>query len=558
MKRTISLLVLIFTCISFLPSCSPAVSTQAPVAPVAATEVPNAPVAATEVVNTPVPATAAPVAEPTPETAVMGSDVPTASSNLDADITVIQALDMTSFDPIVTSDLSTSYIIQMVYSRLFTADDKARGVLELAQSTKKVSDTEWQFTIPQGVKFHDGSIMTVDDVVWSLNRTKTGTAIGALFKPVKAITKVDDSTIDITTDGPYPALPDALAHIATSIVPRAYGEKAAASKDWTHPVGSGRYMFKSRVIGDSITLVRFDDYYNQAEKARNKSLTYKVIPEGSGRTIAIETGVGDISVDFDPVDYDHVMNEPDKVKLWQHFSQNVWHVGMDVTNANFTNKLVRQAVSFAIDHDAAMAAGHNGHGTIMWSSSTFAPTTLGAINNPLNMYSYDPEKAKQLMAQAGVKGFDTEIIVFRDEAERIATVVQSELAEIGINAKVTRIENAVFASYIAAHKAPMYITSWGCYWDADLFVPRRLGQAGIGGVNRSWYLNPELDKMIIQGRIGDETQRAAVYKQIQEFMAPEAPEVDLYVNTIYALANPKLKGVELTTERAFNYWKLHY
>jgi peptide/nickel transport system substrate-binding protein len=197
-----------------------------------------------------------------------------------ADITVVQALDIIGFDPAATSDLNNQYVMYNLYSRLFTfpTNRLAGDVKELCKEFKRVSDTEWHFTIWDNVKFHDGSTLTVDDVVYSLNRAKAGTAIGAIFKPVKSITKISGNVLSITTDGPYPAMTSALTHAATCIVPKAYAEKAEQTKDWSKPIGSGRYTFVNRVIGDSVKLERFDGYFNKDELARNKSVTIKVIP----------------------------------------------------------------------------------------------------------------------------------------------------------------------------------------------------------------------------------------------------------------------------------------
>ncbi len=484
-----------------------------------------------------------------------------AESKGNDNITVVQALDMISFDPIATSDLNNQYVLYNIYSRLFTfpTDRLAGDVKELCKDYKMVNDSEWHLTIWDNVKYHDGTTLTVDDVVYSLNRAKAGTALGALFKPVKAITKVNDNTISITTEGPYPALPSALTHAATSIVPKAYAEKAEKSKNWSNPVGSGRYKFVSRVIGDSVKFERFDGYFNKDELAQNKTLVIKVIPEGTNRTIAIETGAADLNAEFVPTDYERVIKNP-KLKLWDQPSALVWHLGMDNTHQWFKNKLVRQAVAFAIDRDACMKVGHDGRGVVLFNSATFAhaPTVLGAIQNPLNKYSFNIEKAQALMKQANCPGFNTQLVVFRDEAERMATVAQALLAMININVEIVRIENAVFPSYIASHKAPMFITSWGCYWDPDMFLSRRFSKDGIGGVNRVWYQNPKLDEMIMEGRTFDQDKRVAVYKKVQEFLAEESPEVDLYVTKVYALSNDRLKGVEMTVEKPFNYYKLHY
>lgn len=483
---------------------------------------------------------------------------PAEEDNYDADITVVQALDMISFDPTSSSDMSNVYTLANVYSRLFRYSENLGAEKELCKDYELVSDTEWHFTIWDNVKCHDGSVLTIDDVLYCLNRAKDSPIMAALFQPVLDIKKVDENTISITTDGPYPSLPTALTNVATSIVPQSYCEYAIENDDWSHPIGSGRYVFDSRVIGDTIKFTRFEDYFDQEDRALNKSLTIKVIPEGTSRTIAIETGEADFNAEFATADYDRVMANP-TLKLWQKNSQTVWHLGMDVTAEWLDNPLVRQAVNFAVDRAACLEVGYEGLGTEVWNCATFAPTVLGAVENPLNMYSYDPEKAKALMEEAGCPGFETTIIVFRDEAERMATVVQANLAEIGIQAKITRIENAVFTSYILQHQAPMYITSWGCYEDPDLFLGRRFTETGFGGVNRSWYSNPELDKMIIEGRSSfDNNERIAVYKEIQEFMAYEAPEADLFVSQTLALSNARLKGVVLNAERADKYYKLHY
>jgi peptide/nickel transport system substrate-binding protein len=143
-------------------------------------------------------------------------------AKLNENITVVQQLDMVSFDPINTSDLSNRYIITNIYSYLFAQDEYLNHVPELVKSFKRINDSTWQFEIYKGVKTHDGKDLTADDVVYSLQRTQKGTAIGALFKPVDKISKVGDYTIQITTFGPYPALPTALTHVACGIVPKDY------------------------------------------------------------------------------------------------------------------------------------------------------------------------------------------------------------------------------------------------------------------------------------------------------------------------------------------------
>ena len=484
--------------------------------------------------------------------------VAAAGADFDADIVIATASDLVTFDPWGTTDPFTAYIIFNLYTRLFVQDKYIKGVPELAKSYEMVSDTEWRFTIWDDVKAHDGSYITIDDVVWSLNQALDSVVMRALFAPVLEINRYDDRTVQFITDGIFPSLPSALSNQGTSIVPQSYGEWAQANDDWTQPVGTGRYKLDSRVIGDSVRFVRFDDYFNPEERAKNASITYLVIPEGTARTIAVETGRADINIEFMTADYDRVMANPD-LKLHTYPSQSVWHLGMDHTHEWFSNRYVRQAVSFAIDREACLYVGHDGKGVVMYNSSTFAPSILGAIVNPLDMYRYDPEEARRLMALAGSPQFQTDLLVMRDEAERIATVIQANLAEIGITVNVNRVEQATFLNYVQSHQAPMFITTWGCYWDPDLFLSRRFTELGFGGANRGWYSSPELDEMIRRGRsVLDLDRRIEYYRELQEFMAYEAVQVDLLVPYSFALARADLLGVFLGTDRATEFWMLHY
>ena len=479
-------------------------------------------------------------------------------NNYDADLVITQMDDMTHWDPTSTSDVPNSTVLFNIYSRLYKSDKDFMPELELCEKATMVSDTEWHFKIHEGVVCHDGSILTADDVVFNLKRAQAGVVVAALFGPVLEITKVDDLTVSITTDGPYPGLTTALSHVATSILPRSYVEKAIAEDDWTNPIGSGRYKFESRVIGDSVKVVRFDGYFNKEDSALNRSITFKFIPEGSGRTIAVETGAVDLNIDFETIDYDRVVKNPD-LKLWEGYTTIVYLLGMDTTLPWLNNKLVRQAINFAVDREACLEVGFNGKGYALYNNASCATTVLGGVNNPLNHYSYDPEKAKALMAEAGCPGFDTVMYCFTDYAERVATLCQAYLSVIGINVSVNRVDSATLYAKAREHDCPMFLMTWSCYWDPDLFLGRRFTEMGFGGVNRSWYSSPELDAMLVEGRqYFDEAKRAEVYKKIQEFMVFESPEADLFVINAFALSKAGLKGVIVGSEKVSYLYQLHY
>jgi len=479
-------------------------------------------------------------------------------NNYDAHLVITQATDMISWDPIATSDMPNSTILFTVYARLFKSDPDFRPLPELCKEYTQVSPTEWHFTIYDNIYAHDGSHITADDVIFNLNRAADGVTLGALFNPVTSITQVDDFTISITTDGPYPGLVTALSHVATSILPRSFVEQAVANDDWSHPIGTGKYIFESRVIGDSVTVVRNEDYFKPEERAKNASLTFTIIPEGTSRTIAVETGEVDLNIDFETNDFDRVIDNPD-LKLWEEPTTQNYFLGMDVTVPYLNNPLVRQAINFAVDRYSALEVALNGRGGVVYNNANFAPTILGAVNNPLDHYSFDPDRARELMAEAGVSGFDTELFVYTEVSERAALVVQANLADIGINVSVQRVEDAAFYARAQENQAPMFIDTWACYWDPDLFLVRRFTEAGFGGVNRSWYSNPELDRKLDAAREAPTLEeRAELYREIQEFMVFEAPQADLFFNNAFALTRAGLQGVIVGSERVSFLDQLHY
>ncbi|HPK15484.1 MAG TPA: ABC transporter substrate-binding protein [Clostridia bacterium] len=483
-------------------------------------------------------------------------DPASATNDYDGDIVIVQADDMVTFDTTVTTLLHNADIQYEIYSRLFVATPENAYVPELCESYELVSDTEWRFTIHKGVKFHDGSVLTIDDVVYSLNRAKDSAMMKNLYAPVVAITKVDDDTISITTNGPYPGLTAALGHAASSILSQEYAEWCIANDDWTKPIGTGRYKFDSREIGNYVKLVRFDDYFNQDDPARNASLTIKVIPEATARTIAVETGEAHVNVDFSTADYDRVLADG-KLKIWARAGGTPHGLGMDVTVGWFTNKLVRQAVSYAIDREACLEVGYDGLGVV--SYTPLAPHCIGYVNNPLDMYSYDVEKAKQLMTEAGCTGFSTQLIVISAIDEKVAVVIQSNLAEIGINVEIVRIEPSVFTTTVLEHGAPLYINNWGCFRDPDMFLGRRFGTVGLGAANRNWYATEELDAMIVEARSTfDEEERAVLYKAIQEYLAVDMPEAELYVPNLFMLTSKEVKGAVINHDRPYRYYSLHF
>lgn len=472
------------------------------------------------------------------------------------DLIIVQASDMNSFDPCLSNDVKTVGILNMVYNRLYELTDQLGAYPVLAENVEYISDTVLNIKIHEGVMFTDGTEMTSEDVQYSLLRAKEkATTAATLLSPILSVEIVDPYTVQITTDGVYTSILTAFTHLACSIVPKHYGEAADAADDWSKPVGSGRYTVVSRNIGDSVVLGKNENYWDPENGAQNDSLTFKVIPEGSNRTIMVETGEADLNIDFQTSDYNRVKSDPN-LALHEHPSAMMFYLCMNCKEYEWLdNKLVRQAINYCIDREAVLLAGYDGLGTVL--NTYVAPSCLGYKDN--NVYSYNLDKAKELMTEAGCDGFEVELIVHTDSLQRIAEVLQGYLSQIGITTKITRIESTVRGTMMKAGEIPMCVATWACYQDPDLFLARIFGTSSLNASGYARFENDTFTELYNKAHsLTDDDERAEIYGEIQDLLVEEAPWCPLFVSTMFALAREGLQGVEINTESPFNFYKLHY
>ncbi|MFI3250736.1 MAG: ABC transporter substrate-binding protein [Eubacteriales bacterium] len=485
--------------------------------------------------------------------ATAGTSTPsTSAQGGSADIIAVMSDDMVSFDPLVSSALINQNILNLIYDRLFQLDENLQGTPYLVTNYEWIDAVTCELTIHDNVTYPTGEVMDTGDVKFSLEHAVSN----GYLTFIDEVEIVDATTFIIHCTGAYPALPTALAGRTTYIIQEEYYTEAISSGDWSEPQGSGRYTLGSRAVGDSVTLLAKEDYWNQEDAALNDSLTFKVIPEGLNRTIMVETGEADLNINFATADYDRATSDT-SLHLWEHYSSNVFFLGLDNKNEHLSNVLVRQAINYAIDREAVVLAAYDGLGTAHYS--TIPSSGIGYVENPGN-YSYDLDKAKDLMDQAGyAAGFDITISAWNDTNEKIATVVQAYLLQIGITAEIVRIESSSMMNNLAvAGECPMWIYSWGCYADPDLHLGSIFTQARLGSTNWFRFDDDTFEGLYLEARDTDEAVRIAAYGEVQSYLAEQGAAAPLFINRIFALSNSELQGVQLNTESPMNYHTLHY
>ncbi len=235
----------------------------------------------------------------------LGSGAALAEQNGRTDLRIAMPTTWAAHGPVVNSNFAAR-VAYSIYDQLVRRDylsgpggDGIELVPGLATSWEQVSPTEWDFAIRQGVKFHDGTVMTVADVVFSINNTYgDGSEPFAASGTITSVVAMDANTVRITTKNPDPALLARMATVMGQVYPQACYERVGQEEFGRLPVGTGPYKWAGRVTGESIKLDAFDDYWGDTPPLN--SITFLEVPEVSSRIAGLVTGEFDIATSIPP------------------------------------------------------------------------------------------------------------------------------------------------------------------------------------------------------------------------------------------------------------------
>lgn len=320
-------------------------------------------------------------------------------------VTWASTSDITGLDPRNGNSTITASILASLYSTLVKTDPQGQIVCDAAESYEQVDDTTWHFTLRQDVYFTNGTQMTADDVAYTINSLRDSEKHYALsgdfsFMQVEVL---GDFEFNIITDYAFPSLPLRLNYI--KIVPSAYVEEVGDEGFAAAPIGSGPFKFVSWEKDQKVVLEKNPDYYGEVPQI--DQLVFRVIPEAADRVAALQAGEVDIICNIpttqaeylESLDGISVVGQPSTRVVWLQFNLVGGPTPLDDVR-------VRQAINYAVDRDALIAGVLDGYAVKVASIST--PEYEGYDPN-VQGYTYDVEKAKQLMADAGyADGFDIE------------------------------------------------------------------------------------------------------------------------------------------------------
>jgi peptide/nickel transport system substrate-binding protein len=466
------------------------------------------------------------------------------------------------------NSLTVSY--QVVENLVAYAPGTADVAPGLALSWEPNDDaTIWTFKLREGVKFHDGTDFNADAVKFNFDRWNNQDneyAYAAEGKDLSAWTYVfgnyygEDGYLLESVEAPNATtivfnLTRANGFLPQALAASYYGMHSPAAimeggPEYGTPagkiVGTGPFTFTEWIDGERVTITRNDAYWG--EPAKVEQIVFRGIEESATRFAELEAGTIDIATNLSPDDYEAIKANADlKIPAKSAGDLRVGYIGMHQANAPFDNLLVRQAVAYAIDKEAIVDAFYR-DGELGQVAAEFIPAALFG-NAGLEAYPYDPEKAKELLAEAGfADGFDTQFWYmpvsrpYYPNPQDLAEAVATYLADVGINVELMTEDWGIYLDNYKQGKYPMYMLGWSAdFADPDNFISPFFNPSEAKG-GFGWD-KPEVSELIAQAQgAPSQEARAELYKQIAQFVYDDLPALPMVNPTALDVTRSNIEG----------------
>ena len=475
-----------------------------------------------------------------------------ASAAAAADLKLAVSSPISSVDPHYQNLVPNNAVAAHIFDTLVMMTADAQIVPGLAESLKPINDTTWEVKLRKGVKFHDGSDFTADDVVFSLDRPVTFVKSPAPFTIyTRAITEkkiVDPYTLEFKTATPYPLLPNDLAQVAIVSKKAAQNAQSEDFNSGKAAIGTGPYKFSSYAQDDRIELAANKDYWG-VKPAWDK-VSYRFVPNNGARVAALLAGDVDAIDQVPTQDLDRIRKDP-KLIFEQKPSLRVIYFYIDSGRDNppmvtakdgsplaknpFKDARVRKAFSMAINRDAIRDRIMDG---LSAPSSQFVPPPLRNNEPGFENTPFDPEGAKKLLAEAGYPdGFAVTINAPNNRFvndDKIAQAVGQYLSRIGIKASVDAMPMAVYATRGAKGDFSFGLIGWGAQGGEVSSTLRAIiacadKDKGFGQFNWSNYCNPKVDELLVKAlSTMDDAQRLKTLNEASKMAANDGAIIPIH------------------------------
>ncbi len=423
-----------------------------------------------------------------------------------------------SLDPHYAVAAGTREVMFNVFEGLLKPDPDGNLIPAVAKAVDVENDgTTVRITLRENVKFHNGAAVTLRDVLYSLDRNRDETGGEALIPALTAIETAETTGENELTLTLSEANPEFLSYLTFAIIPADYTEQATA------PVGTGPYKFISRKALDNIVLERFDDYWG--EKAHIQKVTYKIIENAEGLLLGLQSGALDLVNHLTVTQAASVKSEDFEIR--EGTMNLVQALYLNNAVKPFDDLRVRQALCYGVDRQKLLDLAFDGHGTLL-GSSMYPAFTKYFDASLTDTYSYDPAKAKSLLAEAGYPdGFEMTVTVPSNYQPHMDTaeVLVDQLGKIGVKAKIDPVEWGVWVDDVYTERKFMS-TVIGV--DASSMTARAMLERFVSDYGKNFinYNDPDYDRLFAEAqKTFDDGKQVALYKQMEKNLAQNAASV---------------------------------
>jgi peptide/nickel transport system substrate-binding protein len=463
--------------------------------------------------------------------------------------------------PMLASDSASSEITGMIFNGLVKYDKDINLVGDLAENWEILDGgLTIVFHLRKNVKWQDGYPFTARDVEFTYRKMidpDVHTPYGGDFERVQSFEVIDDYTVKVTYKEPFAP---GLASWGMSIIPKHIleGQDLNTTKFSRKPTGTGPYVLKNWKVQEKIELKANRDYFEH-QPYIDRTVT-RIIPDESTIFLELQTQGVD-SAGLTPLQFSRQTDTDFFKKHYRKFQLpgfNYTYLGYNLSNSKFSDKRVRQALNLAVDKKEIIDVVLLGFGVI--STGPFVPQSW-AHNANVVPAAFDPQKARQLLAEAGWKDAnkdgwlekDGQVFEFtlvtnqgNEERQKTAEIIQRRLKDIGVRVKIKVVEWSVFLSeYIERKNFEAILLGWSVTREPDIYDIWYSAKTKQGEFNFIGYKNDEVDKLLLDGRrIFDQGQRQKIYHRIHEIIYDEQPYMFLFTSESLSLLHNRFRNVK--------------
>ncbi|WP_283646556.1 ABC transporter substrate-binding protein [Marinovum algicola] len=445
-----------------------------------------------------------------------------------------------ALDPAAVTAVNDFRILMNVYDGLVRYKDGTLEVEPALATDWEINEdgTVYTFTLREGVRFHDGSPFNAEAVKFNFDRMlnedhpfyETGPfPLSFFFSAVETVEALDEQTVRFTLNAPYAPFLSNLAYPTGLIVSPAAVEEHGANFG-RNPSGTGPFRFAEWRSNEAVVVEANADYWDGAPELQ--AVVFRPITDANTRTAEMLAGGIDLMVEVPPVALSEFQD--DSYAVHEQAGPHVWFLILNAKEGPFADRRVRQAANYAVNKSALVSEVLEGTAEV--AAGPTPPAFAWAYNESLEPYPYDPDKARELIAEAGADGAELTFYVTEGGSGMLdpiamGTAIQADLEAVGFDVTIETYEWNTFLGEVnpgLEGKADMAEMAWMTN-DPDtlpFLALRTEAWPDKGGFNSGYYSNPKVDELLEAARVAtDQEERARLYKEMQTIVQEDAPWV---------------------------------